>query len=295
VGLVVVTHNSRGTIGGLLDGLPAALDGLTAEVVVVDSGSDDDTVAICRARNDCRVIESPNIGYAAGVNRGVAELSPKLPVLVLNPDVRLGERSVLLLLQRLQDGGTGIVAPRIYDGDGALTFSLRREPSLLRALGLGFTGHPLLSEEITDPAAYESPRVVSWATGAVLLVARDCHEALGGWDPTYFLYSEETDFSLRAREHGWSTVYEPRAVAIHIGAQSGWNDRLYAMQIVNRVRVFSRRHRDLTAWAYFGLSVLRELRLAAMGRSEARVALGALLLPRRRPVEVSCASGLLPR
>ena len=84
-------------------------------------------------------MEATNDGYAAGINRGVAALSPGLPVLVLNPDVVLAPGSVQPLLDRLDDPGVGIVAPRMLDGDGALTPSLRRRPTLLRSLGLGFT------------------------------------------------------------------------------------------------------------------------------------------------------------
>ncbi len=48
-----------------------------------------------------------------------------------------------------------------------------------------------------------------------------CFDALGGWDESYFLYSEEADLSLRARDAGFLTRYEPKAVATHIGGPVG--------------------------------------------------------------------------
>jgi GT2 family glycosyltransferase len=291
--VVIVTYNSAAVVGALLDSLPQALGDLGSEVVVVDNGSTDDTVATLRRRGT-HVVEATNDGYAAGINRGVAALSPGLPVLVLNPDVVLAPGSVQPLLDRLDDPGVGIVAPRMLDGDGALTPSLRRRPTLLRSLGLGFTGLPGLSEDITAEEVYGRSAVVAWATGAVLLVRRECHEALGGWDASYFLYSEETDFSLRARDHGWVTVYEPSSTAWHTGSHSGWNDKLYAMQILNRVRLYGRRHGGPAAWAFYGVALVREAELAVRGHHQSRRALRALLSPGARPQELGLSAKLAP-
>jgi N-acetylglucosaminyl-diphospho-decaprenol L-rhamnosyltransferase len=293
LGVVVVTHNSADVVGPLLASLPGALAGLEAQVVVVDNDSADDTVALLRAQG-VHVVEAANNGYAAGINRGVEHLTDGVPVLVLNPDLRLDPGAVRVMLDRLDDPGVGIVAPRILDGEGVLTPSLRREPSLPRALGLGFTGAPALSEDITDPATYEHAQEVGWATGAVLLVRRECHEILGGWDESFFLYSEETDFSLRAKDAGWRTVYEPGATAHHEGSASGWNDRLYTMQILNRVRLYGRRHRASARWLFYLLALMREGELAVRGRSEARAALLALLLPSRRPAELGLSGRVGP-
>ena len=61
---------------------------------------------------------------------------------------------------------------------------------------------------------------MDWAQGAVVLMSRACFDALNGWDESYFLYSEETDLSLRARDLGLLTRYEPGSVAVHIGGAS---------------------------------------------------------------------------
>lgn len=293
VGVVVVTHNSVAVVGALLDSLREALGDLEAEVVVVDNASSDDTVATVVQRGT-RVVQAANLGYAAGINRGVLELSAGLPVLVLNPDVVLAPGSVQPLLDRLGDPAVGVVAPRMLDGDGKLTPSLRRRPTLLRSLGLGFTGLARLSEDITAEAAYDHSAEVAWATGAVLLVRRECHDALGGWDATYFLYSEETDFSLRARDHGWVTVYEPTSVAWHAGSQSGWNDELYAMQILNRVRLYGRRHSGPARWAFYVVALVREAELAVRGQRQARSALRALVRPASRPEQLGLSARLAP-
>ena len=75
--VVIVTYNSVHVIGELLDSLPAALDGLTCDVVVVDNGSADGTAEFVAARGGCRVIRSPNVGYAVVLTEACAKRCPR--------------------------------------------------------------------------------------------------------------------------------------------------------------------------------------------------------------------------
>jgi len=295
IAVVIVAYNSADVIAGLLDSLPAALEDLTADVVVVDNGSSDGTATLVEARTDCRLVRSPNTGYAGGINRGVREAAPAPAILVLNPDVRLAPDSVPAMRAAMALPGTAIVAPRVVNENGSLNRSLRREPTLSRALGLTRTGLACFSEYVDDEADYGSPRTVDWALGAVLLVSREAHLLLGGWDASYFLYSEEVDLCLRARDLGLATRYEPRARALHIGGASGRNDKTHVMQIINRVRLYARRHRTPAAAAYLGLAFLSELSWSVRGRPESRAAVRALLVPSSRPVELGLGRGFIPR
>lgn len=293
--IVIVTYNSEHVIADLLDSLPPALNGLRADVVVVDNGSVDGTATLAEKRDDCRVVRSANTGYAGGINRGVREAAPADAILVLNPDVRLHEDSIRPLLTALAEPAVGIAVPQLRSATGALEFSLRREPTLLRALGLSKTGIAAFSEAISAPVAYAQARQVDWAQGAVVLMSRDCLDAVRGWDESYFLYSEETDLSLRARDAGFLTRYEPRSVAVHIGGQSGRTKFTHAMQVVNRVRLYRRRHGVLASWCYYVLVIGGELKRALRGSSASRFAVAALVRPSLRPEQLGCSGRLLPR
>lgn len=295
VDIVVVAYNSARDIGALLDSLPAALEDIAANVVIVDNGSTDSTVEILLDRKDCKLVRSANVGYAGGINRGVREGSGANAILILNPDTRLSPGSVAPLLDALRVPGTGIVAPRVLSDHGSLEFSLRREPSLLRALGLGRTRHPALSEYVQEAAAYEHPHAADWVLGAVLMISRHCFDVLGGWDESFFLYSEETDFSLRARDIGLRTWYEPRSVATHVGGGSGRNHQTHAMRAVNRVRLYRRRHGPLASWCFYWLTVASELWWGLRGYPYAHHAARALLRPSIRPRELGCSARLMPR
>jgi N-acetylglucosaminyl-diphospho-decaprenol L-rhamnosyltransferase len=298
--IVVVSYNSEDVVGNLLDSIPGALGDIDANIVVVDNGSTDGTVELLANRGDCKVILSDNVGYAGGINRGVREGSGADTILILNPDTHLHEGSISPLYSALQLPGTGIAAPRILSnddaqsGDGSLYFSLRRNPTILRALGLTHLKFPALSEYVQEPAAYEEPHVVDWAVGAALMMTRECFDVLGGWDESFFLYCEETDLSLRAKDHGLVTRYEPRSVVEHIGGASGRSGKTFAMQAINRIRLYGRRHNSLATWCFYSLILARELMWAARGHQGRRFSAAALLRPSLRPVELKCSRRFLP-
>ncbi len=294
LGVIVISHNSADCLPALLDSIPAALGELAADVVVVDNGSRDHSVALVRARADCRVVVADNGGYSSGINIGVSETPDVDAWLVLNPDLTCNPGSIPALAAGLGAPGVGIVGPRVLSPDGQLQPSMRREPTLLRNLGLSFTHRPVLSEYVTDPEAYVHDRDADWVLGAALMFSRECLDRVGPWDETFFLYSEETDFCLRARDAGLRTRYIHLSTMIHEGGGSGQSGATHAMQILNRVRLYSRRHSTPAALAYYALTVLSEVSWLARGAEKSRTSLAALVRPSLRPRELRCGHTLLP-
>lgn len=292
---VVVTHNSRDHVGELLDSLPAAFVDVPYRVVVVDNGSADKTADLVESRGDADVVRATNTGFAGGINRGVCHVGINGPVLVLNPDATLAPGSVPVMLDVLSGHNIGIVAPRMLEAGGTLSPSLRRRPTIGRAGGLNFTGLAIFAERVEDPRSYLVEHEVDWAVGAVMLIGDMCYRELGGFDESYFLYSEETDFCLRARDRGWLTVYTPNAEVTHIGGGSGESATTHVMKMVNRVRLYGRRHGDVSTWIYFVLVVGVEFRRGLFGRDRSWAAVKALLRPRSRPPQLGANDSLLPR
>ncbi|MET0672184.1 MAG: glycosyltransferase family 2 protein [Microbacterium pygmaeum] len=295
IAAVIVTFNSEAHIAGMLDSIPAAMGDLSWSVVVVDNGSTDRTIEVLESRADCTVVRSGNDGYAAGMNRAVRHSPEASAILILNPDAVLDPGSVPTMLAVLRRPGTAVVAPRVREADGSLSPTLRRGPTMGRVGGLSFTGWAVFTERIEDPSAYETEHEVEWAVGAILLVDSARYVALGGMDESYFLYSEETDFSLRAKDAGWSTVYTPAAGAMHIGGGSGESATTHTMKILNRVRLYRRRTGTLRASVYFGLTVATEIRRALLGHDKSWPTVRALLRPTQRPPLLGASDALLPR
>ena len=64
---------------------------------------------------------------------------------------------------------------------------------------------------------HESTRQVDQVIGAFFMVRTSLWEQLNGFDERFFVYYEEVDFSLRARDAGFSSIYLDTAQAFHKG------------------------------------------------------------------------------
>ena len=227
-----------------------------------------------------------NSGYAASFNAGVRLSKSARSYLILNPDVSLSPGCVRVLLDELLTSGAGVTVPRLLDEHGRLQLSQRRDPSVARAWGEALLGGsragrlPRLGEVVIDPDSYRDFREVDWATGAIMLMSRECIERVGEWQEDYFLYSEETDFALRTRAAGLAILYCPDAEACHIGGDSHISPALYCRLTVNRVRLFRRFHGRPSA-AVFEAGVLVG-ELLRLGDPVHRAAVATLVSARRR-------------
>ncbi|WP_203433911.1 glycosyltransferase family 2 protein [Jiangella asiatica] len=285
--LVTVTYNSAAIIEAFLRALPGGLDGVaSAQVVVVDNDSADGTVErIVELAPWATVVKAgANLGYGAGINLGLRHAVGRQGVLVLNPDAVLSPGAVRRLLDAVAAADdVGITVPRIVDATGRLKFSLRREPTILRAVGEAVLGghraarFPLLGDMIRDSAYYVDGATADWATGAAVFIARHTMDAVGLWDEEFFLYSEETDYALRARDAGYRLTYVADAVVSHPGGDMERSPWLWSLVAVNRTKLYRKRHGPVASAAFWCVVVANEAVRAALGRPTNRAALRALL------------------
>ncbi|WEV76933.1 glycosyltransferase family 2 protein [Janibacter cremeus] len=279
--LIVVSYKSANDITSLLSTVPAAMGDLSWCTLVVNNDPAEDLRHIVAAHPGTDLVESgANLGYAGGINRGLADAPPSRWVVFLNPDLRLGPGAIALMAAA--SGGRDAVVPTLVDDAGLLQYSLRREPSVLGALGDALLGGrwpgrpPALGEVITRSPAYASPGIVDWATGAALLVPSALVRRVGPWDADrFFLYSEETDYCRRLRRTGAAIRFIPDALVSHRGGGSGRSEALHALQEVNRVRYFHKWHGPYITTVFAGVVTLNNL--LRCHRSRSRVALRALL------------------
>lgn len=303
VAVVVVTYNSGAVLADCLASLPEGCAGVRLNrIVVADNASRDDTEAIAeRAREaglPLRVLRlGRNAGYAAAINAGVAAVHDTADdrpdaVLVLNPDATLRPGCVATLAARLDTPGVGIVSPRLIAPNGRLELSLRRGPTLIglvaeAVLGGAFADRYVRRGDVVhDPARYERPGPADWTTGACWLMSSEMLARLGGWDESFLLYSEETEFALRAADEGWTVWHDPAAVADHIGGESTTSPMLWALLTFNRLRLYRMRRGAVRALAYGAVLTAGQAARALAGRRTARAAVATLLLRSRRLTEL---------
>ena len=189
-----------------------------AEVVVVDNASPPDPAPKRLRRLPGVSVRrwGRNHGFARAVNEG-CRLSRGDWFLLLNPDLTLSDEfldGVLALADELTaaDPRAGIVGFRLHDSDGARQLSTGAFPTLTSTVGRLLL--PRRRRKYQALRTAERCRV-PWVTGCCLLVRRDCVRDLGGLDEEYFLYYEDVDLCLRARQRGWSVWFEPSLAVVH--------------------------------------------------------------------------------
>lgn len=290
--VVIVTFNSADVLGDCLRSVTLSRGVHVADVVVADNASKDGSVAIAQAATDLpiQVVQTGrNAGYAAAINAGIAALDTRKlrAVFVMNPDCRLRPDTLHLLANALRQPGRGIVAPRLVNPDGSLQPSLRRAPTVPGALAEAVLGGNLagrigLGELVFDEHSHSRPGPAAWSTGAAMFLSTEAIRDLGPWDESFLLYSEETEYALRAADRGWTLWYEPAAVVEHIGGDSGTNPALSALLVANKVRLFRQRRGRVASGGYFLAVVFGEGVRALAGRRTSRASVAALVRRGRR-------------
>ncbi len=225
--VIMVTYNSQRTIEPAIDALRRAHDEGIARAIFVDNDSSDATPDILRRHEDWATIihAGANLGFGRGCNLGAARsYTPYL--LFLNPDARMESADIAGLCDFMDEHpDAGIAGPAIIEEDGSLQHAggLPTPGTILRqALGRPTHHRPIVPGD--------APFETDWICGAALMIRRDLFEELGGFDPRFFLYFEETDLCLRTRRRGAEIWAVGTAVARHAAGASSQDesDRHYA-------------------------------------------------------------------
>ena len=218
VTVVIVTYQSSGTIEAALAPLRQPCEQGLLECVAVDNASTDRTVEMVRGEAGwLEVIESGrNIGYGAACNLGWASaITPY--VLFLNPDAVLEPSALEILVDFMEaHPRAGIVAPSLLGRSG----EPHRAGGLITPKRIIRTRLGLAVEQRKRIEPGGAPFPTDWLSGAVQLVRTRLLRELGGFDPRFFMYFEETDLGSRAREAGWEVWAVGEAMGQHLGGAS---------------------------------------------------------------------------
>jgi N-acetylglucosaminyl-diphospho-decaprenol L-rhamnosyltransferase len=205
ISVIIVTFNSADCIAACVESV-LAQSGVSFEIIVVDNASADHTLEKLKGLN-CRVIPSAeNLGFGRGNNLGFAASSGRY-IYLLNPDARLAETEALTKLCQAMDADPrwGMAGTLVLSADG----KSESPPSP------DYPGQRHVRRDFS-----KLPGKIAWIIGASMIVRRELYEQLGGFDPGFFLYSEETDFCLRLRELGFEIGHVAGVAVSHIGGAS---------------------------------------------------------------------------
>lgn len=190
------------------------------EILLIDNHSDDASTQYLRNRYrehaQVRVLEAAkNLGYGQGNALAIAQAQGEF-LLIINPDNELEPEGLQKMIHVLQQDATiGLVAPRLVHPDGTVRDSARRFPTLWDIIRkrtiLGKvkvktkeSEHPNLDRNLID---------IDWVAGACFVMRKSLFQELGGFDPRFFLFFEDTDLCRRVWQAGKRVVYAPSITA----------------------------------------------------------------------------------
>jgi N-acetylglucosaminyl-diphospho-decaprenol L-rhamnosyltransferase len=248
--------------------------GLEREVLVLDNASDDGSAAAVRELwPDVRLFAlERRIGKAEADSKLLAEARGRY-ALLLNEDSELRDGAVPALVAALEaDGRAAAAGARLLTSEGEPTPCAWRLPDPAWALAAAV----FLHDRYAVQSRGDRVREVGWSQSSAMLVRRAAAAEVGFLDPDFFVYSDETDFCKRLRDHGWRILFVPAARAVH-------HDQLTTDPAGMRRRIVEfHRGRDL----YFrkhGLRLTRLLWKACWTWAYLVRAAAALVLPGRDP------------
>ena len=228
----------------------AAVQGIVAEWLLVDNGSDEAGKQALSALPVERVDPGRNLGFAGAVNLGV-ESSSAERLLIANPDV-LVEPGCLGALLAALESGFPIAGPRFFwdrtrrlllppaerrtRRDEMLAAVAARWPSWAGRARRRWRRHARRHWEAAETLPSHD------LSGGLLLFTRRAFHRIGRFDEGFELYFEETDWLLRARRLGVGAAYVPAASAVHLYNQSAMREPRAAAWFETSARRFRRRH-----------------------------------------------------
>jgi hypothetical protein len=258
--VIVVSWNVRELLRACLRALPAATEGITAEMIVVDNASNDGSADMVAQEFPEAVLlrNDANLGFARANNRGMDAARGRYFVL-LNSDTVAPPRSLAEMVVFMDaHPRAGAASPRLLRPDGApQPYAFGNDPTPLYLLRRAFAhkaGSYLHDWGIDEPVEVE------WVSGACLVARREAVEQIGGLDERIFMYFEDNDWCRRMRLAGWQVWYNPRAEITHFGGASlNQNPRARAAYYES-LAFFYGKHYGKLAGAAMGLIVrLRNL------------------------------------
>ena len=272
----VVNTDQRALLVRCLDAIAAeqARVGFETEVLVLDNASHDGSAGA--ARRHPATTELVALERRGGKGENDSALLQRARgrfCLLLNEDSELHPGATQALHAALEaDPQAAAAGAMLVRPDGRRQPSAWRFPTPLTAL----VGALFLHRRYTVQSTGEAVRRVDWAQSAALMVRRDAAEAIGWFDPEFFVYSDEVDFCKRLRDAGHHTLYVPGAVAVHHEQLSTGTvpERRIVELSRNRDRYMRKHHSALAAWAVRWLTAwtyaLRAAAAVVLPRHQAR-------------------------
>ncbi|MBM4173732.1 MAG: glycosyltransferase [Ignavibacteria bacterium] len=252
VSVIIVNYNVKDFLVQCLNSLQIALEGIDAEIIIIDNDSEDGSQEyIPRKFPDLRYHWlDRNIGFGAANNIGIQEAKGRY-VLLLNPDTIIEKgtiRSMIAFMDR--EPTCGIAGCRVLNADGTFQLACRRGlptpwASFCKLFGLQalFPYSPLFARyNMTYKSELETYDVDA-LIGAFMFCRKEALNQASGFDTDFFMYGEDVDLCHRVQKNGWTIRYFHEPTIIHFKGESSRRSSLNEISVFyDAMEIFARKH-----------------------------------------------------
>ena len=229
VSIIIVSYNTRDLTLECLASIIKETKNYTYEIIVIDNQSTDGSAKAIRDKFPQITLFEPefNLGFSAGNNEAAKFANGKY-LLLLNPDTKILDAAIdNLIAHAEQNPDSKIWGGKAVFPDGSVNATCWNDmtvwSTICKAFGLTFL---FPKSKLFNPETIHAwdqlneVRQVDIVVGCFLLIELSFWNLIGGFNPTFFMYGDEVDLSIRARKRGASPTITPTAKIIHYGGRS---------------------------------------------------------------------------
>lgn len=252
--IIILNYNVRYFLELCVISVQKSIEGIDAEIIVIDNNSSDDSCAMMKMRfPNVKLIENKeNSGFPKGNNIGVAQAKGEY-ICILNPDTVVAEDTfakILAFAERQKN--LGIVGCKLIDGTGSfLPESKRGVPTpfvaFTKIFGLykssNFFGK-YYAQHLNENQTGKADILV----GAFMVMKRELYLEVGGFDENCFMYSDDIDLSYMVLQKGKSNYYFHETTVIHYKGESTIKDETYMKRFQEAMNFFYKKHFKVSAF-----------------------------------------------
>ncbi|MEI7890516.1 MAG: glycosyltransferase family 2 protein [bacterium] len=250
--IIVLNFNGSSVLSNCLKSIMQS-DYPNFEVVLVDNNSTDSSFE--QAKNDFSrfhfIKNSENIGFSRGNNIGIRFALEKFAdlVFILNNDTIIDKNTISTLAKTSkQYKKSGIITPLILEGDNKKVWFA----------GGKINWCTMKTSHVTKVSS-KKPYKSEYLSGCAMLIKKDVFKKIGLFDERFFLYYEDTDFSMRAKKAGFDLLIDPSATIQHLEQSELNAEKIYYLVISGLL--FFKTHASFLQkiWLYFYI-LLRKIK-----------------------------------
>ena len=249
VSIIIVNYN---TVHLILDCIASVIEktkGIEYEIIVVDNNSCDDAASKLAERFDGRFkyVQLPdNVGFGKANIEGYKHASGR-NIFLLNPDTVLLNNAVFELCSYIdRHDRVAICGGNLYDKDLRPGLSHLQFGDVLTKIMFRGPCRKLFPNYIFNTS--DKPLKVRMISGADMMIKRTIIEEIGFFDPDFFMYFEDNEFSYRVRQHHYAIVNIPKSRIMHLEGKSSPSEKGVALGYSGRTTYILKTHSNGYLW-----------------------------------------------